>query len=482
MRTKIRWLALLAVLALVVAACGGEAEEATTTAETPTETTEAPTETTEAPTDTTMAPTETTEAPGGDVTFDVGVTEDTITVGLLADLTGIFAPLVQDIVAAQEVYWDIVNENGGIAGKMVELETVDTGYDPDQHRTQYEAIRDSVAIISQSTGSPHTAGIIDLMIEDDMVAIPLSWYSGWADPAFDQGAALEQQTNYCIEAMNVVEWMSENFEEENGRAPTWGVISFPGEYGQDGAFGAKHAITELGLELVFDGEGLVTPAPDDPETEIITGIVSNAPDIVFATTNPTNLAVIMGGAAQSGFAGQWTGSVPSYDFRLLDSPVAPIIDTSFYQSAYNVAWNTDVPGMGELVDAMLAARPDLRPSDAFVLGWLEAKTTERILRDAAASGDMTRAGIRAAALAIEGLSFDGLAPDQSYAPEDDPNAFITRSSAIFNPDLATYTEAGGANQTIGSAPDGGTTGSLLEADFFTGDVAAGYDFTGRCFG
>jgi hypothetical protein len=70
--------------------------------------------------------------------------------------------------------------------------------------------------------------------------------------------------------------MSDFFEAENGRAPTWAVISFPGEYGQDGAFGAKHAITELGLELVFDGEGLVTPAPDDPETEIITGIVGSA--------------------------------------------------------------------------------------------------------------------------------------------------------------------------------------------------------------
>lgn len=427
-----------------------------------------------------MAP-ETTMAPGGDIAFDVGVTEDTITVGLLADLTGIFAPLVQDIVAAQEVYWDIVNENGGIADKTVELEIVDTAYDPDNHRTQYEAIRDQVAIISQSTGSPHTSGIIDLMIEDDMVAIPLSWYSGWADPAFDQGAALEQQTNYCLEGMNVVEFMSERFESENGRAPTWAVVSFPGEYGQDGAFGAKHAITELGLELVFDGEGLVTPAPDDPETEVITGIVSNAPDIVFATTNPSNFAVLAGGAAQSGYTGQWTGSVPTYDFRLLDTPVAPIIDTSFFQPAYNVAWNTDVPGMPELVDAMLAARPDLRPSDAFVIGWLEAKTTEQILRDAAASGDMTRAGIKAAALALEGLSFDGMAPDQSYSPPDDPNSFVTRELAMFDPDLATYTDAGGANQTIGSAPDGGTTGSLLLEDFFVGDVAGAYDFTERCF-
>ncbi len=478
MRPRKRWLAVLLVLGLFVAACGDGAEDTTTTA--------APSD--DGDTTTTAAPsddddTDTTEPmdDGEDIAFDVGVTEDTITVGLLADLTGIFSPLVQDIVAAQDVYWDIVNESGGIAGRMIETEVVDTGYLEDQHRTQYEAIRDRVAIISQSTGSPHTSGIIDLLIEDDMVAIPLSWYSGWADPAFDQGTALEQQTNYCIESMNVVEFLSAQFEEENGAAPSWAVVSFPGEYGQDAAFGAKHAISELGLELVFDGEALVTPAPDDPETEVITGIVESGADFVFTTVNPTNLGVLMGGAAQAGFQGQWTGSVPSYDFRLLDSPVAPLIDAAYWQAAYNVAWGTDVGGMQDLVDAMLEARPELRPSDAFVIGWLEAKTTERILRDAAANGDLTRAGIKEAALALEGLGFDGLAPDQSYSPPDDPNAHITREIAMFKPDLATYTEAGGADQTIGSAPNGGTTGSVLVEDFFVGDVAAGYNFTERCF-
>jgi ABC-type branched-subunit amino acid transport system substrate-binding protein len=464
-RTRYHGVVLLVILGLVVAACGGGGGTTTTAAQTTT----------------TAGETTTTTAAPAEIAFDIGVTEDTIFVGLLADLTGIFAPLVQDIVAAQEVYWDLVNEAGGIGGKQISLVIEDTNYNVDQHRTKYEGIRDRVAIISQSTGSPHTAGVIDLMLEDDIVAIPLSWYSGWQDPAFDESTALELGTNYCFEGMNVVEYLSSQFEASQGRAPTWAVVSFPGEYGQDGAFGAKHAISELGLELVFDGEGLVTPAGDDPETEVITGIVSNSPDYVFATVNPTNLAVLMGGAFQAGFQGQWTGSVPSYDFRLLDSPVAPIISAAYWQPGYNVAWGTDVPGMGPLVDAMLAARPDLRPSDAFVIGWLEAKMTEEILRVAAENLDMTRAGIKAAALSIEGFGFDGLLPDQSYSPPDDPNTFSTRAIAMFKPSVEKYTEAGGATQTIGTAPNGGTTGSELVENFFVGDVAANYQFTERCF-
>jgi ABC-type branched-subunit amino acid transport system substrate-binding protein len=473
MRQLRRSLAMMLALSLVLVACGDSGGDTTTTAA------EATT-TTAAATTTTAGETTTTEAEG-DVTFDVGVTEDTITVGLLADLSGPFAPLVQDIVAAQQVYWDLVNEGGGIAGRQIEVIVEDTAYNPDQHRTKYEGMRDQVAIISQSTGSPQTAGVIDLMLEDDIVAIPLTWYSGWADPSFDESTVLEQQTNYCLEGMNVVEYLSAGFEAANGAAPTWTVVSFPGEYGQDGAFGAKYAIEQLGLELVFDGEGLVTPTPDDPETEVITGIVSAAPNLVFATVNPTNLAVIMGGAFQGGFQGGWTGSVPSYDFRLLDSPVAPIIDAAYTQPAYILPWGSDVPGMAPIIDAMMAAQPDLRPSDAFVIGWTEAQVAEEILRLAEESGDMTRAGIKAAALTIEGFTFDGVTPDQSYSPPDDPNAFVTRAIAILDPNLESYTAAGGATQTIGTAQNGGTTGSDLVEDFFVGELAAAYDFTGACF-
>ena len=354
MRQINRSLALLLALALVLVACGNSGGETTTTAGATT---------TAAETTTTAGETTTTEAEG-DVTFDVGVTEDTITVGLLADLSGPFAPLVLDIVAAQEVYWDLLNEGGGIAGRQIEVIVEDTAYNPDQHRTKYEGMRDRIAMLSQSTGSPQTAGVIDLMLEDDMVAIPLTWYSGWADPSFDESTVLEQQTNYCFEAMNVVEYLSGRFEEANGAPPTWGVVSFPGEYGQDGAFGAKYAIEQLGLEVVFDGEGLVTPTPDDPETEVITGIASAAPNLVFATVNPTNLAVIMGGAFQSGFQGGWTGSVPSYDFRLLDTGadgLGGIIDAAYTQPGYIMPWGTDVPGMGPIVEAMLAVGPICDP-------------------------------------------------------------------------------------------------------------------------
>src|SRR5688572_5137907 len=110
MRRKPQWLALLLVLGLILAACGdGGSGDTTTTAaaeEEPT-TTAAPAEET-----TTSA----AEEGAGEVATDVGVDLEaqTLTIGLLSDLSGPFAPLVQVIVAGQEMYWADVNANGGI--------------------------------------------------------------------------------------------------------------------------------------------------------------------------------------------------------------------------------------------------------------------------------------------------------------------------------------------------------------------------------
>ena len=154
-----------------------------------------------------------------------------------------------------------------------------------------------------------------------------------------------------------------------------------------------------------------------------------------------------------------------------------LYDAVFYQSAYNVGWGVSTPGNDEMMAAMREAFPDRRPSDSFISGWNESVTMHRVLETAIANGDLTRAGVVAAANSLETVDFGGSAPNQSYAGA--PNDFVVRESAIFDPDLATYTAAGGAEQTL--SQDDATTGSLLKKDFFVGDAAAAFEFTSPCF-
>ncbi len=388
---------------------------------------------------------------------------------MLADLSGAFAPLVQEVVEAQQVYWDDVNANGGIAGREVELVIEDNAYDVAQNVEKYQILKDEVAILSQVTGSPHTAAIAQEMVSDDMIGIPLTWYSGWADPDIGQNV-FETYTSYCIESMNALSWLQENRDVQ-----TVAIASFPGEYGGDGAAGAKLAAEALGLEVVYDGDGQVTPPsadnPNPDQSAVVSQIVAANPDVVWATINPGALSAIMSQAVGQGYTGLWSGNSPTYSFKLLGTELAPLLDEYYIASTYIVTWGTDVPGMQEVVDKMTEAKPDLSVSDVYILGWTEAMVTQAILEQAAANGDMTRAGIVAAANEVE-VDFNGLAPSQTWA--GDPNDFIVRESYIYDVSLEEY-------NPVSLGDGGGSTGWELLEGPYTSQIAEDFVFEEPCY-
>ena len=481
MKLTRRVLVLLFVFALVAAACGDDDEGGGTT-EAPAETTAAPAETTAAPPATTAGPTTTIAPPADVIATDIGVDDNEIRVGLLADLTGVFRGLTVDIVNAQLAYWEnVVNANGGIAGRMVNPIVEDTVYQVDTHEEKYLKIVDDVVALSNSTGSPHTANILDNMQQDNILAIPLSWYSGWADPAFDLGLTFEQGTNYCLEGMNMVEFLGEKLEADNGSKPTIAIVTRPGDYGEDGAAGAVYAANELGYEIVYNGIGDIVrdSAGNFDPTTIVTQIVGANPTMVFVTGSPSELGPIMGGAIATGVTPQWTGSGPSYDFRLLDSELAPALQAYYWVSFYYALWGTDVPGMQEIQTVLTEVYPESRPSDAYIIGWTEARQMEQVLRLAAANGDLTRQGVIDAANSIELITLDGAGPDLNYVGE--PNDYVIRETNIYKPNAETYAAAGGADQQLATAEGGGTTGTDIVELGYIGDLAAAFQFDGACW-
>ncbi len=466
MRKRFSLLVLVLVFALVAAACSSDDGGDTTTTAGGTEET---TTTTSGGTDETTTTAGETPA---EVMTDIGVDAENkvIKLGLLADLTGLFAATVTDITDATSVFWDQVNANGGLTdGWTVELVIEDTNYNVEQHMEKYAKLREEVVAITQSTGSPTSITMLPDAVTDDLVFTPLSWYSGWAIPEFDGGNALELNSNYCLEAMNLVSFMKDNGGQ------TIALATFPSDYGFDAGAGVKAAAEYYGMEVVYDGDGAVIPGQD--QTPVIQGIVGSGADWTFLTTNPSIGAEILAGAVQAGYTGMFTGSVPTYDFRLLDSAAGPLYDAVYYQSSWGNLWGESSPGYDNMLAALQAAYPDRRPSDSFLLGWQESLAWQAVLEAAIASGDLTRAGVKAAANSLETVDFGGMAPNQSYAGT--PNEFVTRETAVYDPDLATYTAAGGAEQTLSQA--GSSTGSLPMTGWFASDAAKDYDFTAPCY-
>jgi ABC-type branched-subunit amino acid transport system substrate-binding protein len=458
MRRKPQWLALLLVLGLILAACGdGGGGDTTTTAaaeEEPT-TTAAPVEET-----TTSA----AEEGAGEVATDVGVDLEagTITVGLLSDLSGPFAPLVQVIVSGQEMYWADVNANGGIGGLEVNLETRDTAYDPATHVQLYEELKTQVVAFGHSTGSPQTMAINPQLQTDGILAIPLTWYSGWSDPAINSNL-VPHGVPYCIESMNMIEYLTLQAPD----ATTIAIASSPGDYGEDSNAGARLAAEALGLEIVYDGTGLINQADDATLAEVAGGIASSGAQLVWVTTSPTPFGSIYGQALAAGFSGAlWSGAGPTWNPALVgpDSPIAEPLSNDFYISAYYAPWAAESEGNAAVRDLVTAAGQP--PLDYYAEGVIEATILHQALQTAYDAGDLTQAGVLAAAKSLESVSFGGLAPDETYVGE--PNERVQRLQFISRPDPA-------------GLADGTSTGSTLVESNYTSPIAEAFEFTEACF-
>ena len=215
------------------------------------------------------------------------------------------------------------------------------------------------------------------------------------------------------------------------------------------------------MEVVFEAVGVVG-RPEDAPT-FAGGIVQADPDIVFITATPGTFPPVYQEALQGGFEASWTGGGPTYALSYLTGDFAAQIERDWHGQLYFQPWGGDSEGAALLRQLMTAQ--EAIPFDYYSEGFIEGMITEQVLRAAYASGDMTQAGILAAARGLESLTFMGLAPDESYVGT--PNEQLHKISVLYRPSIADLA--------------GGGSGSVVVDSNYVSDLAAGYEFTEACF-
>ena len=462
---KMRIFVLVLALALIAAACSSDSDDTTTTVaasggEETTTTTAAAGGGEET---TTTAATETTEAPAEMKTdFGVDLEAGTITIGQTADLTGPFAPLVNPIMAGQQMYWAWVNANGGIGGLEVLMETRDTAYQVEQHIAAYDELRDQVVAISHTTGSPQTLAIADALEEDSMIAVPATWYSGWTDTNIAP-TVLHTGAPYCLEAMSLLDWLLDEEVKEGNDAPTLAIASIPGDFGLDPMAGALLWAEANGIEVVYDGSGTIVPGQD--LKPVADAIVASGADLVYVTTTPSTFSEVYGGALTQGFEAKWSGAGPTYNPAFLVSPIADAIQRDWYGGFYMQPWGGDSAGMALTMQLVEASGADIPANDYVGLGVVEAMLVHAALQKAYENGDMTRAGVLAAIKSLDNVDFMGVAPNENYTGSSADQ--IQRAITLWRPSVANL-EAGGS-------------GSEIVATDFVGPTAESFEFTEACY-
>ncbi|HEY7470205.1 MAG TPA: ABC transporter substrate-binding protein [Acidimicrobiia bacterium] len=269
-RRRVRSLALLAVLALIIAACADDGAGDTTEAPA---TTEAP-GTTAAPATTEPAPS-TTAAPG-----------EPIKIGMLADLSVTFTPWgvnVRDgmLLAAEEI-----NAAGGVDGRMIEIVIQDSENDAEVGVTGFERLVEEgvVAvggILSSGVGAPVSPVAEELQMPTFLVK------SGTE-------AALTAESRYvfrtCLPAAPMDAGPVLQYAQEEGLTNV-GVIVADYPWGQ--SFKAAVESTFEGSGVDF-GEIQVAPVPPDTDfTPFVRAMADAGAELVIATGHPPGNAAIV---------------------------------------------------------------------------------------------------------------------------------------------------------------------------------------------
>ena len=331
-----------------------------------------------------------------------------IYLGVLSDLSeGPFAALAVPITDAQRAYWKKVNEDGGIAGYDVDIDTYtrDTKYQAAEHAKQYQQIEPHILALAQTLGTVNTEAILPDMDAADIIGAPASWWSGYAFEENDKGLILESGYSYCTEAVVGLDWFTENHDKPKAVA----AVGYPGDYGGDSAAGVEkwaEANGDTDVTVIETGPNQVTGNQD----AVVAALAKSDADVVVLATGPAETAEIVGKLAADGFKGRFLGSLPTWNPVLLESAAAPALTASYNQLSLMQGWESTSEGMTAMKESLDGKDP---ANGGYLIGWSISYPIHAVLEQAAENGDLTRAGVRAAVSEVE-VDFGGMQPTQNY--------------------------------------------------------------------
>ena len=453
-----RGIIIFSILSLVIVACGGAAEEEVveeTVEEAVVESLDSPAVTTATAVKTgTGVTAEPCPAEIGGVPTGADQSKGCIYLGMINDYTGPFAPAGPGLEVAQRAFWLWANSAGGIGDYSVAIrESFDAGFNPQKHLEGYTQLKENVAALSMSLGTVQTLFILDEMDKDNMVAVPMSWYSGWSYKDVDRGLGIEFGSQYCADGMNAVDWSLANL----GDIKTVGIMGFAGDYGSDWAAGVAKAAEANGLTVAWT----YTPPSTEFDVAQAVGLMVTQPvDAYFPAINAGFMAQVAGGAAQQGITPFAILAGPSFNDAFVQEGFAlkGLFESGLiYAMGLGVApYEADTPGhavmratMSQIVDSA---------NSFLVAGWSSQYHLKGVLEAAVKGGDLTRAGIRRAAANVT-VESDGMFPSRTLGQDRaDAQAYI-------------------------GIPDGSIgSGQRVLASQYVGPTAKAYDWTsGSCY-
>lgn len=332
-----------------------------------------------------------------------GVTDDTITIGILPDLTGPVAAIGEPLARGAQAYVDHLNEAGGIDGRQVELVVKDTQFNPQRAVQEYRKIEDDVLAVVTTVGEGITAAVVPEMDKDDMFSWP-----GTYSQSYLKSEHPPISTPYVYEALGGMDYLASDLGAQGKKISNFNLESgINVDYSQALEIGAEF----YGMEA---GSSIAKPSTETDYTGAVQTLSGGEPDFMLVGTAPAQAASFIGTGYSQGLQVPTMISSVGYSPTVLATKTGSVLSKVGYVTSPWAAWDSDDEGQKELVEAIGA---DVEPDVQIQVGWVMAKGLTDLIAMAAEDGDLSRAGIKEA-LSTATLDFGGIAPSVDFTRED----------------------------------------------------------------
>ena len=368
------------------------------------------------------ADTSTGSGGSGDVKTDVGVTKDTITLGALADLSGVFKVLSLAFTAGDQIWADDVNAAGGICGRKIKLDIQDTGYKVDNAIPVYEKIKTTSVGILQMVGSPILAALKTKVISDKMLTSPGSW----ASTNLDAPEVMMVGQTYDVEMLNGLAYLQKEGKIADG--DKIGHIYIDSEYGQGGLMGSQAYAKEHNMQVV----AAPVSGTDTDMTATITKFKSEGVKAIAITLAPAGASSAIVQNVAQGLNLPVLGSNPTFSPTMFSDQAVTDGLKHFYLMSSTAPFGTGGEAATKLAEEYAKKTtdaPNIGVPQAYVTGlaWGE------VLKKACENGDLTRAGVVAAKEEVDSVDTQGMGTKLDFSTAGRPSS---HEAYVLQPDAA----------------------------------------------
>ncbi|MFI1677438.1 ABC transporter substrate-binding protein [Streptomyces sp. NPDC020607] len=356
---------------------------------------------------------------GGVKTGD-GVTSQTIDLGVLTDMTGVYATLGKSVTQAQQLYVDQTNADGGICGRKLKLTVRDHGYDPQKAVAAYTELEPKVLGFAQFIGSPFVAAVEQRVDANKGLVLPQAWSANLLGSPYVRVVG----STYDLETINAIDFLMK--EKGLKKGDKLGHVYFEGDYGENALKGSKHMADDAGLTVV---EQKIKPTDNDMTAQV-SALKKAGVKAVVISAGPRQAASLVGVAAAGRFDVPVIGNNSAFAPQLLATQSGPALMKNYYVASPTLPIGADTTEAKKLVADYRKAHPKDSLDNGVVAGWTAASVFGEALKEACDKKDLTREGVGKALLTLD--DFDaGFGVTQDFS---DPKAPSSKESVILQPD------------------------------------------------